>query len=256
MAILKNKNTRHKNKYVAAILALFLGVLGVHKFYLERNLQGMLYVFLLFMFLNIFEFPLTFILGIVDAFILLFMSKEAFDEKYNSDLDTRRKVPRQRPISNAPLRTSKRTKRRNSYKISGEKKYAEYDVKGAIKDFNLGLEIAPDDPDLHYKLAKAYSINEDKEKGYFHLSQAVALGLEHTEDILQEDDLAYLRIQKEWEDFKENGFRTVPLAFRPPQEEIKDDRLLQQLNKLADLRKKGLLSEKEFIREKEKIMQR
>lgn len=254
----RRRSTRHKNKYVAAFLALFFGMFGVHKFYLERSTEGMLFVFLFFMFVNIFEAPLTAILGIIDAFRLFFMSNEEFDAKYNNATETRsrRSVPRQRSVSQAPVRTSRRVKRKNPFKISGEKKYEDYDVKGAIKDFNLALDVAPDDSDLHYKLAKAYSINENKEKGYYHLSQAVSLGLKNTEGILNEDDFAYLRIQSEWEAFKDNGYKVIPVAFRPKQEEVKDDRLLKQLNKLADLRKKGLLSEKEFIQEKEKIMRR
>lgn len=65
-----------KNKWVAALLALFFGGLGIHKFYLGNNLAGLLY----------FLFSLTFIpaiLSIFDFLGLVLTSEEAFNRKYN-----------------------------------------------------------------------------------------------------------------------------------------------------------------------------
>ncbi|WP_218966776.1 TM2 domain-containing protein [Snodgrassella alvi] len=42
-AVVKN-NTCTKSRIVAALLAFFLGGLGIHKFYLNQNLQGILYL--------------------------------------------------------------------------------------------------------------------------------------------------------------------------------------------------------------------
>lgn len=73
-----------KNKFVAGILALFLGVLGIHKFYLGCTTAGivMLVVFLLGIILL--GIP-SFIIGIIafiEALIYFFKSDEAFEEKY------------------------------------------------------------------------------------------------------------------------------------------------------------------------------
>jgi TM2 domain-containing membrane protein YozV len=65
-----------KDKNVAAILALFMGGIGVHKFYLGRIGAGVLYLI----------FSLTFIpaiLGLVDFFVLALMDKDEFDRRYN-----------------------------------------------------------------------------------------------------------------------------------------------------------------------------
>ncbi|MEM9458840.1 MAG: NINE protein [Myxococcota bacterium] len=65
-----------KDKNVAAILALFMGGIGVHKFYLGRIGAGVLYLL----------FSLTFIpafLGVIDFFVLALMDKDEFDRRYN-----------------------------------------------------------------------------------------------------------------------------------------------------------------------------
>jgi TM2 domain-containing membrane protein YozV len=66
-----------KSKIAAGLLALFLGGLGIHKFYLGRGGWGVLYLL----------FCWTFIPAIVaffEAIILLTMSDDRFDEKYNA----------------------------------------------------------------------------------------------------------------------------------------------------------------------------
>jgi TM2 domain-containing membrane protein YozV len=64
-----------KDKNVAAILALFLGGLGVHKFYLGRIGAGVLYLI----------FSVTFIpsiLGLIDFFVLALMDQDEFQRRY------------------------------------------------------------------------------------------------------------------------------------------------------------------------------
>lgn len=64
------------DKIVAGLLALFLGGIGIHKFYLGRTGQGVLY--LVFCWTGI---PM--VAGLIEALIYLTMSHEEFDEKYN-----------------------------------------------------------------------------------------------------------------------------------------------------------------------------
>lgn len=258
----RRPSDKKKNKYVAAALAFFAGMFGVHKFYLEKPIQGVFYVFMFVFLIGIFNFPFMMIIGFIDAMILLFMSTNRFNELYNPHLELEgsntRSVPQQRsnrPVRSRTSRTSSRTKRRNPFKISGEKKYEDYDIKGAIEDFRKAVDVAPDDNDLHFKLARAYSLNENKDLGLYHLSEAVKYGYSDLGNIMEEDDLAYLRIQKEFDMFKENGYRLAPSSMNQPKE-VPDDVLLSQLNKLAELKSKGLLSEKEFLLEKQKIMKR
>ncbi|MCP4810366.1 MAG: NINE protein [Proteobacteria bacterium] len=64
-----------KNKIVAALLALFLGGLGIHKFYLGQTVQGVIY--LIFCWTGV---PV--LIGFVEAVLYLVSSDEAFAQKY------------------------------------------------------------------------------------------------------------------------------------------------------------------------------
>ncbi|MEL6123509.1 MAG: hypothetical protein AAFR14_07285, partial [Bacteroidota bacterium] len=112
----------------------------------------------------------------------------------------------------------------------------------------------------------SYSLLENKEEAFKHLDLAVDYGLKDTEKIMNHDDLAFLRIQPEFDAFRENGFqqesKRVPVtrtnsSTSPTVEKMPmDDLLLAQLNRLMELRKKGVLTEQEFVRERKKILVR
>ena len=59
----------------AALLALFLGGFGVHKFYLGQPLLGILYLVFCWTFIPAF-------IAFIEAIILLCMSDESFARKY------------------------------------------------------------------------------------------------------------------------------------------------------------------------------
>ena len=63
-----------RNKYIAAIIAFFFGYLGAHKFYLGKHGQGILYLIF---------FCISWIPALIDMVILLAMSDDDFDAKYN-----------------------------------------------------------------------------------------------------------------------------------------------------------------------------
>lgn len=250
-----------KNRTVAAFLALFGGAFGIHKFYLNQAGPGIMYLVLFFMFSRF--FPISFVLGVFDALKLFMMTDRDFDKKYNggkkskrSDRRTARGDSRQRrsPASNNTRQ------RANPFKKSGIRKYKEYDLDDAILDFNKGLEIEPDDVALHFNIACAYSLTEKKDLGFTHLSRAVELGFKDLEKIQTHDDLAFLRIQPEFDDFKTAGYRLggkeeeATSAESAPEQ--KDDRLLARLNKLKELREKGMISDTDYNVETKKILRR
>ena len=70
------KQPGQKKKWLAVLLAFLLGGFGVHKFYLGKTKQGLLYI--LFSWTRV---PV--ILGWIDAIIILCQNREKFDEKYN-----------------------------------------------------------------------------------------------------------------------------------------------------------------------------
>ncbi len=71
--VLDSKTSR--NRIAAALLAIFLGDFGIHKFYLGRPVQGIIY--LLF-----FWTIIPGLIGFIEGIIYLCMSDKSFEGKY------------------------------------------------------------------------------------------------------------------------------------------------------------------------------
>jgi len=187
--------------------------------------------------------------------------------------EKRRSRPSQRPKPKSAPSPPPARPRSNPYKKSGIEKYKEYDYDGAIEDFKKALEISPKDIAVHFNLACAYSLNEKADLAFSHLDKAVRLGFDDVKRIKEHDALAYLRIQDDFEAFEKNNFRLPESmveeqfleenAGKTGQEQLEDEAeetfegsndLLEQLNKLSELRKKGLLTEEEFTLQKRKLL--
>jgi TM2 domain-containing membrane protein YozV len=65
-----------KDKQTAGLLAIFLGTLGVHKFYLGQNKYGILFLLLIIL------FPLGMIISVIQGIIWLTQSDEKFNENH------------------------------------------------------------------------------------------------------------------------------------------------------------------------------
>lgn len=65
-----------KNKIVAGLLAIFLGYLGIHKFYLGQKRWGIVYLLLFWTYI-------TFFLAIAEGIVILCSSDRKFCEKYH-----------------------------------------------------------------------------------------------------------------------------------------------------------------------------
>jgi hypothetical protein len=167
----------------------------------------------------------------------------------------------ERPTTRRPERTTRSTSRKpvrkskdNPYKKSGMEKYKEYDYNGAIEDFEKSLAVDDSDIATHFNIACAFSIMENKEKSFYHLSKAVELGFRDFEKIKTHDALAYLRIQDEFETFVQNNYKLKAGSSAQQEKITEHGDLLEQLNKLAELREKGLLTEEEFVLQKKKLL--
>lgn len=262
-----------KDKNVAGILALFLGFVGVHRFYLGQVGLGILYAIF-------FWFPLFWLIALIDAIVLFSMNKDVFDVKYNKltvqgqhyqqpdfqrrpPVDFERRDMRTTPVSTQIPVQKVPTNRPNPFKQAGVDKFKDYDYAGAIADFKKSLDIAPQDIATNFNLACCYALVEDKDNAFAHLDRAVQLGFKDFQKIKEHHALAYLRIQREFEQFEENGFRIPPTT--NPKQGTSQERgellatepdLLDRLKKLAELRNHGLLTEQEFEAERQKIIGR
>ena len=272
-----------KNRVTAAVLAFMFGGFGIHKFYVRRPGEGFLFIMLTVMSLRIFGLPLATVLGFFDAVRFLMMNDEDFDQKYNRGVQEWGN--RRRRSSNRTVRDRHRTQRRNPqrtrnrferehkrkpakktyaknnpFKVSGIRKFKEYDINGAIEDFKKAIKMSPNDPAIHFNLACSYSLNEEPKKSFYHLQKSIENGFNDYEKIATHQALAYLRIQEEYEVFKDNGYKFEG-ALKSQIENSQDgenlldeDLLLKQLNKLDELRQKGLLSQEEFVEQKKRLM--
>lgn len=247
-----------KDKNIAGLLALFLGPLGAHRFYLDQVGLGIFY-------LIFFWFPLTWLIAFVDAMVLFTMDKDKFDFRYNHGKLTppsssrTKSINRQPPVTNRHQPAGGRISKGNVAQVqelraAGIKKFKEFDYDGAIRDFEEALLLEPKDLALHFNLACAYSLNEKAEKAFFHIDRAVALGFKDFKRIKEHDALAFLRIQPEFEKFEKNGFQRTAVLHNTAVPDMPEGDLLEQLNRLGELRERGLLSEDEFFKQKQKLL--
>ncbi|MBB4080111.1 tetratricopeptide (TPR) repeat protein [Lewinella aquimaris] len=176
----------------------------------------------------------------------------------------------QQPVEQ-PARAAKSVRRDpgRSDRETGVRHFREYEYEEAIAAFQRALEKNPRDVASHFNIACAYSVEEEADRAFYHLDRAVALGFDDFDRIRTHDSLAYLRIQRAFPDFANNQFRLStpepvrisneedPLVAAPEQPANNGpvhDELLEQLQRLATLREKGLLTEVEFTTQKRRLL--
>jgi TM2 domain-containing membrane protein YozV len=152
---------------------------------------------------------------------------------------------------------------------AGLKYFRDFEYDRAIIAFQRALEKNPKDIASHFNIACSYSCEEEADKAFYHLDRAVSLGFDDFSRIRNHDSLAFLRVQPEFEDFALNGFRLVPdrtkeesLLESPVKVEEttsgdsipENEDLLEQLQRLATLKEKGLLTEGEFVAQKKRLL--
>lgn len=269
-----------KDRFVAGLLALFLGAFGIHRFYLGQIGLGVVYCILCFFG----AWPVMGFVALIDAVVLFAMDKDKFNFKYNRDwfnLDTAQRqqttnIPQAKktvapkpPIDRYQRQQQERKKEEllhrnqraelNRHKANGVAHFKEYDFKSAIVDFEKALAINPKDAATHFNLACAHSLLEDATKSLYHLDKAVANGFNDFARIKTHDSLAYLRIQEEYDVFAANKFRlpttarSIPVQETTSKVELPKDDLLEQLKKLGDLRERGDLTDAEFMQQKQRL---
>lgn len=260
-----------KDKNIAGILAIFLGGLGVHWFYLRKPLWGVLHAL----------FSMTMIpsiIGMIQGIVWLSMDNAEFDGKFNGDLETtdfRRYDPdfernlkfkqtneyharygNENTTKQVSLKQNRRLAKRHIKE--GNSAFAKYEYERARSEFDKANELDAANKEVHWKLACCYSLLENVERGIYHLEQAVMYGFGDFSRIKEEDALAYLRIQPEFNTFESKGFQSDPStsSIESPKENLLDSEpdLLDQLKKLHTLRESGQLTESAYQKEKRKLL--
>jgi tetratricopeptide (TPR) repeat protein len=231
-----------RNKYVAATLALLLGVFGVHRYYLGQRFLGFIHLFLFFSCLMLtIRSGNPFILipglvGFIDAILLFVMPELEFDEK--------RFEPR-----HAYYPPSGESLKREAIALFRQGDYA-----GALSVFERALETAPDNPALHFNLACCRSMLRDADAALYHLDKAFQYGFTDLERVHRHKALSYLRALPAFRDFVENGYQLDQTQRLPAARDTGGDDFLDQIIRLGELREKGILTEEEFKRHKKKLL--
>jgi len=101
----------------------------------------------------------------------------------------------------------KRRPRNNQAKRDGLAKLREYELEEALIDFKKAQELDPQDPEIYFHMACAYSILEKTKEGFEAIKKAKELGFKDDDTILKHDMLAFLRIQDAFEGFLNSGFK-------------------------------------------------
>jgi TM2 domain-containing membrane protein YozV len=79
--LLKYQSTAEKNKIAAGLLAIFLGFLGIHKFYLGYNTQGVILLLITVLTCG-FGGLITWIIGLIEGIIYITKTDEDFEKEY------------------------------------------------------------------------------------------------------------------------------------------------------------------------------
>jgi TM2 domain-containing membrane protein YozV len=263
-----------KNKNVAGILALLVGIFGTHRFYLGQRFIGVLYFFAFWAGLgltieegNPILMLLPALISLVDGIVFFAMPWEDFDRRYNKTyLKQQQAIAAEErsfsvPVEEAPPRVSKF----EHHKREGIRKFRSHDFAGAVADFLEALTIRPGDPAMCFNLACCYSMLEQSAPAFYYLDTAVANGFENIQKVRQHPALAHLRTKPEFAKYTRND-NAAPAPPPPPppthEQEIEEffDLNIQEeveipepLIKLEDLLNRGILTQEEFEAQKEKM---
>ncbi len=262
-----------KKKGVAFILALTMGLWGIHRFYLGQRIWGLIHFTLAFIALMITvdggaPFPpiaIFGIIGFIDAVLLLAMPKADFDYKYNRAKSgkVQAQAPVQKPVPKKNYTLDRTPQRQGDPAIvRGIELYKKERYHEAIREFTMALVEDPRSSAAHFNLACCHSILRDAKDAYFHLAKAVELGFNDYDRIMQHEALTFLRDQPDYDAFRTNSYRVVaqlPAAPVPDllaQAEKNNADTLDLLELLGDRLERGELTRDEFDDEKKKLLGR
>ena len=239
-----------KSKYVAGILAIILGLVGMHKFYLNKISTGLIRFLLFFLFIYLgfsIGIKILFIISLIEGIKFFTMPDDKFNNEYN---DEQSLFDKPRPWGGKQGRQMARPKD-NPYKKTGIEKYKDYDYQGAIEDFNKALILEPEDNAIHFNLACAYSINEDSDKAFYHLNKAIDCGYNDMDKLKIHEALAYIRTLPEYDDWIKKTKSTETIKTQT-KNDLPD--LLEQVRQLNERREKGELDDEKFLKERKKLL--
>jgi len=129
------------------------------------------------------------------------------------------------------------------------------DLNKYLSSLQTSLSKDSSNPQTHFELACFYSLIEDRDNAYKHLSEAINYNYKKLETIKTEPDLKWLRGQNDFKEFVANGYKFKATAI-PEISNASTNNYIEELKELAKLKDEGIITEKEFNELKTKILER
>lgn len=270
---------------MAALFALAFGWIGVHRFTLGQWQWGMAHIFLFVVSMSVADdwfgwditpwMTLSALIGYYDAVRWgLFTSDEEFAARY-LESDDEDAAP---PAAGVPVRGKYLSgevaahprvlsaKARRGVLAAAKTAYDAYDYQLAAERYEQALDLDLHDGESRVLAARAYTLLEDREAAYRHLAKAVQLRATNLDLVADDPDFAWLRTQPDFPPRRRAGY-LVPPPPPPPSPDTTEPppdgpaalpgpgaNLLDDLERLAALRERGVLDETEFAREKARLL--
>jgi tetratricopeptide (TPR) repeat protein len=131
---------------------------------------------------------------------------------------------------------------------SGERQIKIKDYDGALEILERVLDIQPFAPMTNYYLGTLYSVKEDKNRAFKHLSLAIEQGFKDFRAMDSTPRLDFLRKQPEYREFVRNGYKL------PEVKSADDGDYIAKLERLGKLKTEGLITDEEFTEQKSKLL--
>ena len=268
---------------MATLFALAFGWIGVHRFTLGQWHYGLAHIFLFIVSMAVADdllgwditpwMTLSAAIGYYDAYRWWRMSDEAFADKYlelNEEPDG--KPVTSKPVAGkylngtvAPHPRVLSAKARRAVLASAKTAYEAYDYETAAEHYEQALDLDLHDGESRVLAARAYTLLEDRDGAYRHLAKAVQLRATNLDLVDADPDFAWLRTQPDFAARRRAGYlvpERAPWSLNPqsavtpeaPALPSPGANVLDDLERLAALRERGVLDETEFAREKARLL--
>ena len=267
---------------MAALFALAFGWVGVHRFTLGQWPWGLAHIFLFVVSMAVADdllgwditpwMTLSALVGYYDAFRWWRMSDEEFADRYLEVDEEHDGALPAGPVRGKYLRGQSAphprvlsAKARRGVLASAKTAYDAFDYQAAADLYEQALDLDLHDGESRVLAARAYSLLEDRDAAYRHLAKAVQLRATNLDLVDADPDFAWLRTQPDfavrrragylvpaaapWDANPQDAVTPGAPALPPPGGNVLDD-----LERLAALRERGVLDETEFAREKARLL--